>query len=345
MGVRLPPYRRYDPSVNASISNEFATVGYRVHSMVHGELEPEAAVGTYSAERLEAFRAEGIQMEPNGAGVKLVIPLGVAYGNPDLLRAVGLGPLLKGLGDERQYRNDEQIDDSMRSILFEIPKRGIKDPTVCGEPVVRPSCFSAVQDLGAVDVQRGRDHGIPHYNELRVAYGLAPKNSYTAVTGEATDRFPRGGLISRRDPVDDPDILDVTKLRDDDGHAVPLKGDAAQEDAVSAVRRSTLASRLRAIYGSGTVDDVDAFVGMVSEPHVPGTEFGELQLAMWKKQFEALRDGDRFFYLNDPLLDGIRRHYGIDYRHTLANIIRMNTDATVLPDVFKASRTESDAGG
>ena len=41
---------------------------------------------------------------------------------------------------------------------------------------------------------------------------------------------------------------------------------------------------------------------MVSEKHVPGTEFGALQLAMWKKQFAALRDGDRFFYANDPVL-------------------------------------------
>ena len=41
---------------------------------------------------------------------------------------------------------------------------------------------------------------------------------------------------------------------------------------------------------------------MVAEPHVPGTEFGELQLAIWKQQFQALRDGDRFFYANDPAL-------------------------------------------
>ncbi len=91
-----------------------------------------------------------------------------------------------------------------------------------------------------------------------------------------------------------------------------------------ATRASTLAARLRAIYGS--VDDVDAFVGMMSEPHVPGTEFGELQLALWKKQFEALRDGDRFFYLADPALEEIQRRYGISYRHTLAQLIALNTD-------------------
>jgi peroxidase len=38
---------------------------------------------------------------------------------------------------------------------------------------------------------------------------------------------------------------------------------------------------------------------MVSERHLRGTEFGELQLATWRRQFEALRDGDRFFYAVD----------------------------------------------
>ena len=32
MGVTLPAYPGYKPSVNAALSNEFATVGYRAHS-------------------------------------------------------------------------------------------------------------------------------------------------------------------------------------------------------------------------------------------------------------------------------------------------------------------------
>jgi Animal haem peroxidase len=344
LGVRLPSYRGYNPNVDAAISNEFATVGYRMHSMVHGELEPEAPVGTWTHRRLNAFASEGIQMEPSGRGVKLVIPLGVAYGNPALLRTVGLGPMLKGLADEREYKNDEQIDDSMRSVLFELPKPGVRNPAVCGAPVVRPSCFSVVQDLGAIDVERGRDHGMPTYNELRIAYGLPPARSYTALTGEQTDRFPRERLISRRDPIDDPDILDFTKLKDSDGNPIPLKSDTATEDTVSATRRTTLASRLEGIYGRGNVDKVDAFVGMLCEPHVAGTEFGELQLAMWMKQFLALRDGDRFFYLNDPLLASIKRQYGIDYRHTLADVIRMNTGEGVRPNVFTVPPENPDNG-
>jgi hypothetical protein len=76
---------------------------------------------------------------------------------------------------------------------------------------------------------------------------------------------------------------------------------------------------------------------MLAEPHLAGTEFGQLQLAIWKQQFEALRDGDRFFYLNDPYLDTIARQYGIDYRHTLAEIIDMNTGAGVTGNVFKTA--------
>jgi peroxidase len=74
------------------------------------------------------------------------------------------------------------------------------------------------------------------------------------------------------------------------------------------------------------VDKLDAFVGMMSERHVRGTEFGELQLAIWTRQFQALRDGDRFFYQNDPALSVINQSLGIDYRRTLAQIIALNTD-------------------
>ena len=61
---------------------------------------------------------------------------------------------------------------------------------------------------------------------------------------------------------------------------------------------------------------------------------------MWKKQFEALRDGDRFFYLNDPVLDSIRQKYGIDYRKSLAQVIDLNTKADVRGNPFFAPRAD-----
>ncbi|HYV15196.1 MAG TPA: peroxidase family protein [Conexibacter sp.] len=334
LGVTLSPYRGYDPRVNASLSNEFATVGYRAHSMVHGELEPTAPAGTYSDAQLAAFERQGLEVE-DGGEVKLVAPLNLTFENPRLLASVGVGPVLKGLGAEREYRNDEQIDNQMRSILFQVPKPGVADPSVCLDGPSLPDCFSGVVDLGAIDVERGRDHGMPSYNALRRAYGLSPKASFTAITGERTERFPSGPAIARRDPIDDPSILDVLKLFDAHGNEIPLGSPAADTDAIREVRRTTVAARLKAIYGD--VDRLDAFVGMVSERHVTGTELGELQRAIWTREFETLRDGDRFFYGNDRALADIQRRYGITYRHTLAEVIRTNTDADVRGDVFHAA--------
>ncbi|HEY3207248.1 MAG TPA: peroxidase family protein [Gaiellaceae bacterium] len=335
IGVRLDRYRGYDPNVNPSLENEFATVGFRAHSMIHGEFEPTVPAGTYTADQLDrVFPAEGIAVERDEDGtVTLVIPLVAAFGNPDLLEQVGEGPILESLA-ERQYKNDEQIDNSLRSVLFQVPKPGATDPASCGAPVVSASCFAGVSDLGADDIQRGRDHGMPSYNDLRKAYGLAPAGSFAEMTGESTDAFPSDRKIRARDPINDPDILDFVRLEDGEGNVLQPGSDEAGEDAVVGVRRTTLAARLKAIYGN--VDKVDAFVGMVSEPHVPGTELGPLQLAIWKRQFEALRDGDRFYYENDPILTVIERFYGITYRHTLADLIKRNTGATVAPNVFLA---------
>jgi hypothetical protein len=338
LGVVLDPYHGYNPAVDAGVSNEFATAGYRGHSMVHGQFDVRFRPGTFTAAQLDAFRAQGVGMRKEDGKMSLQIPLTVAFGNPDLLSNVGLGRVLRSLGQERQYRNDEQIDNALRSVLFQVPSPGMADPSACGQPVVQPGCYATVQDLGAIDIARGRDHGMPSYNDLRRAYGLSPRRSFTAVTGEATARFPSDPKIDLADPIDDPSILDFVRLRDADGHALRPLGPRSQEEAVTGIRRSTLAARLKAIYGR--VGRIDAFVGMLSERHVPGTEFGRLQLAMWKQQFETLRDGDRFFYLNDSELTRIDEDFGITYRHTLADVISLNAGARVPADVFGVSESD-----
>jgi hypothetical protein len=336
MGLRLSRYDGYDPNVNAGLANEFAVVGYRGHSMIHGELEPFAPVGTWSRSQLQRFEDAGIEVEEEEGNTVLVIPLNIAFFNPDLLRDVGLGPVLAGLGGEPEYKNDEQIDNQLRSVLFQVPAPGNANPAACLDGPDLPDCFTGVVDLGAIDIARGRDHGMPRYNDLRRAYGLRSKDSFTDITGERTDRFPTNDpQVSRTRPLDDPDILDFVALFDADGNAIELGSEAADGEAVVGIRRTTLAARLRALYDDP--DRLDAFVGMVSERHVPGTEMGELQAAIWRRQFEALRDGDRFFYRNDPVLEEIRRQYGIDYRKTLEQVIELNTNVNVQDNVFKVA--------
>jgi hypothetical protein len=337
LGVRLPTYQGYNPNVNANLGNEFATVGYRAHSMIHGEIELETDAARYTdAERaqLEAMGVEIIPSEEEPGVVELVVPLNVAFFNPDLVGLLELGPLLQGIGLEAQYKNDEQIDNQLRSVLFQVPVSG--NPGCLDGPEL-PECFEGVVDLGAIDIERGRDHGMPTYNQLRNAFGLPSRTSFRAVTGEATELFPADPELTPGDEINDPNSLDFVRLIGRDGQDIPLDSEEAESSAVQGLRRTSTAARLRAVYGS--VGNLDAFTGMISEPHVAGTEFGELQLAMWRRQFQALRDGDRFFYGNDPNLNFIRLVYGIDFRRSLGDIIALNTDIPrneLEPNVFLA---------
>lgn len=333
IGVNLSPYRGYKSNINTALSNEFATVGYRAHSMIHGEIEMETDLGRYSRETLDSFEAQGLELAIEGDEIEIAVPLNVAFFNPDLVQQLQLGPLLQGLGLEAQYNNDDQIDNQLRSVLFQIPVPG--NPECLDGPTL-PECFRGVVDLGAIDVERGRDHGMPSYNQLRQAYGLSAKTSFTSITGESTDSFPPGSGI------DNPNSLEFTQLFNFGGDAIELGSPEADSDPTRGVRRSTVAARLKAVYGS--VNNVDAFTGMVAEKHLTGADMGELQLAIWKREFERLRDGDRFFYGNDPGLNYIKSRYGIDFRRGLGDIIAANTDISrdeINDNVFLTEDSES----
>src|SRR4029453_16859579 len=81
----------------------------------------------------------------------------------------------------------------------------------------------------------------------------------------------------------------------------------------------------------GRVDNIDPFVGALAEDPLPGSSVGPLVKAVVGNQFERLRDGDRFFYTNDPFLrsNAVRHILDVD-SVTLAKVIRWNTDVTGL---------------
>jgi hypothetical protein len=135
------------------------------------------------------------------------------------------------------------------------------------------------QDLIALDIQRGRDHGIPDYNTLRVAMGLPAVTSFAQITSNVQ-----------------------------------------------------IQHELEAAYPGG-VNTIDAFEGGVAEDHVPGSDVGPLFQAIMVDQFERLRDGDRFFYLNEGLTSSELKI--IQQCNTLAGVIKANTNITNLQaDVF-----------
>ncbi|PZF96076.1 peroxidase family protein [Micromonospora deserti] len=335
LGVDLPRYTGYKSDVDVSVTNEFATVGYRAHSLIRGDFRLEAKVGRYSEETLDRLRDLDVEVTVEGDTVHLMIPLGEdAFFNPDLLELLQLGPMLHGVGLRPQTRNDELISNMLRSFPFFIPVPG--NPGCADDPAL-PPCIPGRNDLGSIDIARGRDHGMPSYNDMRVAYGLPAKPSFAAITGEASESFPADPELTPGAEIDDLDSLDFTALFDAKGNRTTPEAD----NAVRAERRTPLAARLKAVYGS--VDRLDAFVGMIAEPNLPGKEFGELQLAIWRKQFTAMRDGDRFYYGNDPLLRLIRGAFKIDYRKTLGDIIALNTDISrseLAADVFRTPQAQ-----
>ena len=306
LGIQLPAYAGYNNTVNANLTTEFATVGYRAHSMIHGEFEIEIDTDEFTQTELDAFNAQGITVEFEGDEVELAVPLNVAYFNPDLVEDLGIENILKGLGGESQYKNDEQIDNQLRSLLFQVPNPGFDPNRLDGPNSIQ--YFSGVVDLAAIDIERGRDHGISSYNDLREAYGLQQATSFTEITGESTETLSVGVSI------DDPAVLNFVSL-------------PGNEEALTDVPRvETIAARLAAIYSD--VDDVDPFVGMISEPHLPGKSFGALQNAVWEAEFLALRDGDRFYYENDTDIAEIESLYGVYVLSSLKDIIVLNTELT-----------------
>jgi hypothetical protein len=89
-----------------------------------------------------------------------------------------------------------------------------------------------------------------------------------------------------------------------------------------------LQANLLALYGS--IENIDPWVGMLSEDHIPGSAVGLTVHTILKAQFTHLRDGDRFYYENDPVLTATEKQ---EIKQTgLSDIIKRNTTITLLQD-------------
>lgn len=165
----LSPYRYdYDETINAGIDNEFASSAYRFgHSMLPEEMAMAPMPG----------------IAPDKLSMK------DAFFNPSFLASDGTGDtqhmdqLLMGLSTTMAQEIDTKAADGIRSFLF-------------GDP------GSGGMDLAALNIQRGRDHGLPSYNEMRLAYGLSPARSFRDIT---SDRDVRQKLRSLYGTVQDVD--------------------------------------------------------------------------------------------------------------------------------------------
>ncbi|MDJ0678384.1 MAG: peroxidase family protein [Xenococcaceae cyanobacterium MO_167.B52] len=356
VGVAIDPYEGYDPTLDPRLSNEFATVGYRAHSMVHGDFDIPIN---------EATAADIAMLERQGAKVDgdvIEVPAITQFGNADVVSKLKLGPVFRSLV-ELNYNNDETIDNQLRSVLFQALKPG----TDFGDGPGLPDFVTAVNDIGAIDVQRGRDHGMPFYNDLREDYGLSKADDFYDVTSEDINKLkgildkagemgfldPEGGVLNGEDLItdvrdfdpNDSSMIDILLVLDKDmkplfdfGDIQDLFAQDLEVEGIFHIKRSTLAVRLEHLYED--IDHLEAFPGMVSEKHLPNSELGELQHAMWKAEFENMRDADKFFYLNESELADLamfKATYGIDPMQTLSDVIKNNTSFDDVHNPFFAA--------
>ncbi len=84
---------------------------------------------------------------------------------------------------------------------------------------------------------------------------------------------------------------------------------------------ATTAAALQAAYG--TVDQVELWIGGLAEDHLPGAMVGQTFDVIVARQFQALRDGDRFWYQNQGFDPTTMRQIE---NTTLSSLILANTD-------------------
>lgn len=94
----------------------------------------------------------------------------------------------------------------------------------------------------------------------------------------------------------------------------------------------TLASQLQSLYGN--VNNIEPWIGLMSEDKLSGAAVGETLAAILADQFTRLRDGDRFLFMFDSNIDAALRDDIMNT--TLAEIIMRNTGIGWLQDdVFR----------
>ncbi len=253
-GIEIAPYTGYTASVEPNVFNVFSAAAFRMgHTLINSSI---------------------IRMEDNGSEMTAGnVSLDDAYFNPTLINiAGGIEPYLKGMATNLQQDFDCKLIDDLRNNLFS-PEPGVE--------------FGL--DLASININRGRERGLPDYNTVRFNFGLPLINDFSGITS--------------------------------DPESAQLLEDLYED-----------------------IDKIDPWVGMLAEDHEPNALVGKLVMTILEKQFQALRDGDVFYFENDPAFDADDIHQ--IKTTTLQDIIMRNTSITLMQDeVFEAMPHEEIPNG
>ncbi len=200
-GDGIGSYGGHVPGLDAQVSNSFAAAAYRFGHSM-------------VSDSITPMAADGTKGEE--------IALKDAFFNPAQFSETGIDAILRGFSSNEAQAMDTEIVDSLRNFVLAGP----------GSPRL---------DLASLNIQRGRDHGLPTLNDARRAFGYPPIMSF-----------------------DDPAF------------------------------RDGVGERLASVYGSP--EDIDLWVGLLSEKPTGDGLVGPTQETILRDQFERLRAGDPDWY-------------------------------------------------
>lgn len=139
-------YTGYDPNANAGVSAVFSTAAYRVgHTLLSPSIQRLDASGKSIAEGPLRLRDSFFAAAP------------------PLVTAHGIEPFLRGVAAQKSQELDNKVIDEVRNFLFGQPGAG-------------------GLDLISLNVQRGRDMGLPDFNTVRQDFGLPRITRFSQIT-------------------------------------------------------------------------------------------------------------------------------------------------------------------
>ena len=151
VGVNIPPYDGYDADLFPATSLEFAGGPLRLETMLYR-----------FAQRLDK---SGSSISAGPVDSNAVIQPGRTY--PEYLQE-GMDTILRGMLVTPAQRHGLLLDEGLRSV----------------DPVLSYGVAGDLNDLMATHINRGRDRGLPGYDETRSALGLSPVTNFTDITSD-----------------------------------------------------------------------------------------------------------------------------------------------------------------